>query len=121
MITQLLDSGLRPALKGNRLVLGKLVLVRADGEETKYADEARSAGVEVNFWERGTERRGNRVYGKDIAGNRHMLSHTKNGERVVTKKGRRTHNKAPTTACAIPPPLPHPRVKKLIDPRCSRL
>ena len=105
MITQLLDSGLRPALKGNRLVLGKLVLVRADGEETKYADEARSAGVEVNFWERGTERRGNRVYGKDIAGNRYMLSHMKNGERVVTKKGRRFYNEAPTTEWIIHLPI----------------
>ena len=47
-----MDAGLRPVLKGNRLVLGKLVLVRADGEETKYADEVRNAGVEVNFWGR---------------------------------------------------------------------
>ena len=87
MIQELLDAGLRPALKGNRLVLGKLVLIRADGEETKHAAEVRSRGVDVNFWDRGTERKGNRVYGKDISGNRYMLSHMKNGQRVVTKNG----------------------------------
>ena len=117
MTTELLDSGLRPVLKGNRLVLGKLVLVRADGEETKYADEVRSAGVEVNFWERGTERRGNRVYGKDIAGNRYMLSHMKNGERVVTKKGRRFYNEAPTTEWIIHLPIANRRGEKTFDPR----
>ena len=41
MAQALLEAGVRPALKGNRLVLGKLVIVRADGEETKYAEEAR--------------------------------------------------------------------------------
>ena len=75
MAQALINAGVRPALKGNRLFLGKLVLVRADGEETKHAEEVRSLGVDVNFWERGTERKGNRVYGKDINGNRYMLSH----------------------------------------------
>ena len=78
-VQELLDAGLMPALQGTRLVLGKLVLVRADGEETKYAEEVLSRGVYVNFWERGTERKGNNVYGRDINGNKYMLSHMKLG------------------------------------------
>ena len=117
MIQELLDAGLRPALKGNRLVLGKLVLIRADGEETKHAEEVRSRGVDVNFWDRGTERKGNRVYGKDINGNRYMLSHMKNGQRVVTKNGRRFYNEAPTTEWIIHLPIANRRNGKLFDPR----
>ena len=97
----MLDANIRPALKGNRLVLGKLVLIRADGEETKHAEEVRSRGVDVNVWDRGTERKGNRVYGKYINGNRYMLSHMKNGSRVVTKKGRRFYSGAPVTEWII--------------------
>ena len=112
MTAELLGAGLRPVLKGTRLVLGKLVLVKADGEETRYAHEVRNAGVEVNFWERGTERRGDRDYGNDIAGNRYMLSHMKNGERVVTKKGRRFYNEAPTTEWIIHLPIANRRGRR---------
>ena len=84
-VKELLDAGLRPALKGTRLVLGKLVLVRADGQETKHAEAVKEHGIAMNFWDRGTERKGNKVYGKDINGNRYMLSHMRNGQRVVTK------------------------------------
>ena len=117
MAQALINAGARPALKGNRLFLGKLVLVRADGEETKHAEEVRSLGVDVNFWERGTARNGNRVYGKDINGNRYMLSHMKNGERVVTKKGRRFYNEAPTTEWIIHLPISNRRNGNLFDPR----
>ena len=116
-VRELLDAGLRPALKGTRLVLGKLVLVRADGEETKHAEAVRELGVPVNFWDRGTERKGNRVYGKDINGNRYMLSHMKNGQRVVTKKGRRFYNEAPVTEWIIHLPIANRRNEKLFDHR----
>ena len=56
MAQALIDAGLRPALKGNRLVLGKLVLIRADGEETKHAEEVRSSGVDVTFLGDGARR-----------------------------------------------------------------
>ena len=49
MAQTLLDAGLRPALNGNRLVLGKLVLVRADEDGTKYAEEVISRGGDANF------------------------------------------------------------------------
>ena len=116
-VQELLDAGCRPALNGTRLVLGKLVLARADGEETKYAEEVRSRGVDVDFWEKGTERNGNRVYGRYINGNRYMLSHMKNGSRVVTKKGRRFYNEAPVTEWIIHLPIANIRNEKLFDPR----
>ena len=117
MAQALITAGVRPALNGNKLFLGKLVLIRADGEETKHAEEVRSLGVDVNFWERGTERKGNRVYGKDINGNRYMLSHMKNGSRMVTKKGHRFYNVAPVTEWTIRLPLPNRRNGNLFDPR----
>ena len=50
-VQECLDTGLKPALTSNRLVLGKLVLVRADGEEIKHAEAVRSRGVDVIFGE----------------------------------------------------------------------
>ena len=117
MAQALINAGVRPALKGNRLVLGKLVLVRADGEYTRHAEEVISLGVDVNFWDWGTERKGNRVYGKYINGNRYMLSHMKNGARVVTRKGRRFYNEAPTTEWIIHLPISNRRNGNLFDPR----
>ena len=117
MIQELLDAGLRPALRGNRLVLGNLVLIRADGEETNHAEEVRSRGVDVNFWDRGTVRKCNRVFGKDISGNRYMLSHMKNGQRIVTKKGRRFYSEAPTTEWIIHLPIANRRNGRRFDPR----
>ena len=73
--------------------------------------------MDVNFWERGTDRKGNQVDGRDTNGNRYMLPHTRNGARVVTKKGRRFYQEAPVTEWMIHLPIANRRNGKLFDPR----
>ena len=116
-VTELLNAGHRPTLKGTRVVLGKLVLVRADGQDTPHAEAVRQRGIDVQFWDKGTERVGNRVYGYDVAGKRYMLSHMKNGQRVATKRGRLYCESAPTTEWIIHLPIASRRNDKYFDQR----
>ena len=53
-----LEAGVKPSLKGRRIVLKDVVLVRADGTETAGAAEARRLRPNINlsFWSGETER-----------------------------------------------------------------
>ena len=53
-----LEAGVKPSLKGRRVVLKDVVLVRADGTETAAAAEARRLRPNINlsFWSGETER-----------------------------------------------------------------
>ena len=53
-----LEAGIQPSLKGRRVVLKDVVLVRADGSETPVAQEARRLRPNINlsFWSGETER-----------------------------------------------------------------
>ena len=53
-----LEAGVQPTLKGRRVVLKDVVLVRADGKETPVAQEARrlKPNINLSFWSGETER-----------------------------------------------------------------
>ena len=53
-----LEAGVKPSLKGRRIVLKDVVLVRADGTETAGAAEARrlKPNINLSFWSGETER-----------------------------------------------------------------
>ena len=59
-----LEEGISPSLKGKRVVLKDVVLVRANGTETPVAQEARRLKPDINlgFWSGETERQKNRVF-----------------------------------------------------------
>ena len=91
-----LEAGVKPSLKGRRIVLKDVVLVRADGTETAGAAEARRLRPNINlsFWSGETERQKNRVSAYDREGGRHTVQ--RKGQ-VVTKLGRRFYDEAPQT------------------------
>ena len=93
-----LEAGVKPSLKGRRVVLKDVVLVRADGTETAAAAEARRLRPNINlsFWSGETERQRNRVFAYDREGGRHTVQR-KAGEQVVTRLGRRFYEEAPQT------------------------
>ena len=53
-----IEAGVQPSLKGRRVVLKDVVLVKADGRETPAAKEARRLRPTINliFWSGETER-----------------------------------------------------------------
>ena len=53
-----LEAGAQPTLKGRRVVLKDVVLVKADGRETPVSQEARrlKPNINLSFWSGETER-----------------------------------------------------------------
>ena len=112
-IARRLDSGFQPSISGRRVVLHDLVLVRATGEEAPAAEEvrrqaaARGTPMDISFWNRAAEveRQGNRIYGFDLPGNRHLIAQRRNNQRVVTATGRRCYEEMPQTNWIIHLPV----------------
>ena len=65
-----LEAGLQPSLKGWRVVLKDVVLVRADGRETPVVEEARrlKPNIDLSYWSGETERQKDRVFAYDREG-----------------------------------------------------
>ena len=98
-----LEAGVEPSLKGRRVVLKDVVLVRADGRETPVAQEARRLRPNINlsFWSGETERDKNRVFAYDRDGQKHTVQRKAN----VTKLGRRFYEESPQTEWIIHLPV----------------
>ena len=113
-----LEEGISPSLKGKRVVLKDVVLVRADGTETPVAQEARRLRPNINlsFWSGETERQKNRVFAYDREGGRHTVQR-RAGEQVVTKLGRRFYEEAPQTEWIIHLPVVNVRNGEPFNPR----
>ena len=113
-----LEAGVRPTLKGRRVVLKDVVLVRADGRETPVAEEARrlKPNINLSFWSGETERQNNRVFAYDREGQKHTVQR-KAGEQVVTKLGRRFYEEAPQTEWIIHLPIVNMRNDEPFNPR----
>ena len=100
-----LASGQQPSINGRRVALRDVVLVRANGSEAPAAEEVRrqaaASGIpmDISFWDcnAAVERQGNRSYGFDIEGNKHLISQARRGQRVVTATGRRFYEEIPQT------------------------
>ena len=112
-ITNHLDAGFLPSVKGNRVVLRDISLMQANGTETPAAKEVRlqaaSRGIPINldFWDMNTAAvtQGNQTFAYDIAGNRHIVARKRLGERVATKQGRRFYEEAPQTQWIVHVPV----------------
>ena len=112
-----LAAGYTPSLKGKRVVLRDVVLVRSDGREAPAAAEVRRQAatfdipMDISFWDRNAavERQGNRVFAYDIDGNRHLIAHPRRGQRVVTVVGRRLYAEMPQTQWIARIPIVHVR------------
>ena len=112
-ITNHLDAGFLPSVKGNRVVLRDISLMQANGTETPAATEVRlqaaSRGIPINlaFWDTNTAAvtQGNQTFAYDIAGNRHIVARKRLGERVATKQGRRFYEEAPQTQWTVHVPV----------------
>ena len=112
-ITNHLDAGFLPSVKGNRVVLRDISLVQANGTETHAANEVRlqaaSRGIPINLacWDTNTAAvtQGNQTFAYDIAGNRHIVARQRLGERVATKQGRRFYEEAPQTQWIVHVPV----------------
>ena len=113
-----LEEGISPSLKGRRVVLKDVVLVRANGTETPVAQEARRLKPDINlsFWSGETERQKNRVFAYDIEGGRHTVQR-RAGEQVVTKLGRRFYEEAPQTEWNFHLPVVNVRNNKPFNER----
>ena len=96
-ISSHLDAGYQPSIDGRRVVIRDVTLMRATGVEAPAAEEVRRQAarrgipIEVSYWDRqaATDREGNRTFGYDIAGNRHLVAQRRNNQQVVTTQGRR--------------------------------
>ena len=104
-----LAAGVTPSVRGNRVVLQDVVLVRATGDRAPAAAEAERQSEELginlkmSFWdnERATTYRGNSVIAYDQSGLGHTVSRrvTRAGERqqVATRAGRRFYRESAQT------------------------
>ena len=115
-ITNHLDAGFLPSVKGNRVVLRDISLMQTNGTETPAATvvrlQAASRGIPINlaFWDvnTATTTQGNQTFAYDVAGNRHIVARKRLGERVATKQGRRFYEEAPQTQWIVHVPvIPH--------------
>ena len=113
-----LAAGETPSVRGNRVVLKDVVLVRATGDRTPAAAEAErqatALGVNLNmaFWDTSratTYTSTNRITAYDRSGTGHTVSRrtTRDGDRqqVVTRAGRRFYEQAPQTEWMINIPV----------------
>ena len=114
-----LEAGGRPSVKGKRVFLKDVVLVRADGKETPVAQEARrlKPNINLSYWSGETERQKNRVFAYDRDGNRHTVTQKKAGELVATKAGRRFYEETPQTEWLIHLPVVNVRNDEKFNPR----
>ena len=115
-----LEAGLQPSLKGRRVVLKDVVLVRADGRETPVVEEARrrKPNIDLSHWSGETERQKNRVFAYNREGGRHMVQR-KAGEQVVTKVGRRFYEEAPQTEWMTHLPIGNARNEEAFNTRAT--
>ena len=112
-ITQHLDNDVQPSIIVRQVKLRDVVLIRANGTEAPAAEEVRrqaaerNRAIDVTFWNqnRATAREGNRVFGYDISGNRHLMIQRRGGRQVVTAQGRRFYNEMPKTSWIIGLPV----------------
>ena len=92
-----LDAGERPALRGNNLRLGSIVLQRTDGRdapalrEVELQMERRNIDTTRAFdtFLASTTRRGRNTYATDTAGRERVVARRVGGVNRVTKAGRR--------------------------------
>ena len=118
-ITRHLNAGIQPTISGRKVVLQDVILVRASGQEAPAAEElrrqaaARGNPVDISYWNRAAEveRQGNRIYGFDLSGNRHLIAQRRNNQRVVTAAGRRFYEEMPQTNWIIHLPVIHRRTR----------
>ena len=104
-----LAAGVSPSVRGNRVMLQDVVLVRATGDRAPAAAEAErqaeALGINLNmsFWdnERATIYRGNSVIAYDQSGLGHTVSRrvtrARERQQVATKAGRRFYRESPQT------------------------
>ena len=112
-ISRHMEAGVEPSVRGNRVFLRDIVLVKANGERTPAAAEALSQaaarGVDLNlgFWDTqaATQRRGNNVIAFDRAGRGHTVARRQRGQQVVTRDGRRFYAEAPQTEWIVHLPI----------------
>ncbi len=99
-IAAALNAGERPALVGQNLRLGSIVLQRSDGRdapamrETELQMERRNLDAAGAFdtFQAGTTRRGRGTYAVDSNGQERMIARRVGGENRVTRAGRRFYN-----------------------------
>ena len=112
-ITSHLENGITPSVRGNRVMLKDIVLIKANGERAPAATEAerqaaqRNISLNIAFWDKeaATERKGNQILAYDTSGRKHMVARRYRDERVVTKQGRRFYAEAPQTEWIIHIPV----------------
>ena len=110
-----MEAGIQPSLKGRRVVLKDVVLVRADGSEAPVAQEARrlKPNIDLSFWSGEAERHENRVFAYDREGQKHTVQRKAN----VAKLGRRFYEEAPPTEWIIHLPVVQARNNKKFNER----
>ena len=115
-----LDAGVTPSVRGNRVMLRDIVLVRATGDRAPAAAEAErqaaalGINLDISFWNR--ERQAlnttaDSVIAYDRSGIGHTVSRKYRGQRVVTKAGRRFYSEAPQTEWIIHLPVVYRRTR----------
>ena len=99
-IAAALNAGERPALVGQNLRLGSIVLQRADGRDAPALREVElqmgrrnlDAAGAFDTFQPGTTRRGRGTYAVDSNGQERMIARRVGGENRVTRAGRRFYN-----------------------------
>ena len=94
-----LEAGVQPSLKGRRVVLKVVVLVRAGGRDTPVAQEARRLvpHVDLSYWSGNVEGQRDRVVAYDCEGKKHTVTQREAGEHVAMQAGRMFYEEAPLT------------------------
>ena len=95
-IAAALDAGERPALRGNNLRRGSIVLQRTDGRDAPALREVElqmtrrnidTAGA-FNIFQPSISRRGRNTYAVDMAGRERVITRRVRGENRATKAGK---------------------------------
>jgi hypothetical protein len=118
-VARLVGAGVTPSLRGNRVVLGDVTLVFANGREAPAAGEMRrhvasrnldAADYAVNRFQPNTLTRSNgRLVGLDRNGREHVLLRHFRGVTRVTPAGRRYEAEAPLVSWVVRIPVVHRR------------
>ena len=127
-MTRLIWAGATPSLRGNRVVLGDVTLVFANGREAPVAAEMRRQVCSKNldgaayatnrFQTNSLTKRNGRLMGIDRAGREHVLLRHFRGVTRVTPAGRRYETEAPLVQWVVHIPVVHWRRMGIpFDPR----
>ena len=127
-MVRLVGNGVMPSLRGNRVVLGDVTLVLANGREAPVAAEMRrqvssrnldAAAYSTNrFQANSLTRRDGRLMGTDRDGREHVLLRHFRGVTRVTPAGRRYEAESPLVQWVVHIPVEHRRRMGIpFDPR----